>query len=49
MNIFLVRISLRLVKEDEVGRAYSRNGDEECVLNIGRKARRKETTGKTKA
>jgi hypothetical protein len=38
------------VKEDEVGRALSTNGgEEECTKLIGMKARRKETTGKTKA
>jgi hypothetical protein len=34
--------------EDEMGRAYSMNeGEEECIYNIGGKARRKETTRKT--
>ena len=33
-----------------MGRAYSTNEeDEECIYDIGRKARRKETTGMTKA
>jgi hypothetical protein len=37
------------VKEDEIGRACSTNGGEEkCIEDIGEKARRKETTGKTK-
>jgi hypothetical protein len=37
------------VKEDEMGRACSTNGgEEECIKDIGGKARRKETTGKTK-
>jgi hypothetical protein len=37
------------VKEDEMGRASSTNGGEkECIQDIGGKARRKETTGKTK-
>jgi hypothetical protein len=37
------------VKEDEMGRACSDNGgEEECIEDIGGKARRKETTGKTK-
>jgi hypothetical protein len=36
------------VKEDEVGRAYSTNGgEEECIKDIGGKARRKDTTIKT--
>jgi hypothetical protein len=36
-------------KEDEMGRACSTNGrDEECIQDIGVKARRKETTRKTK-
>jgi hypothetical protein len=38
------------VKEDEVDMACSTNeGEEECKYGIGGKARRKETTGKTKA
>jgi hypothetical protein len=37
------------LKEDEMGRACSTNGgEEECIEGIGGKARRKETTGKTK-
>jgi hypothetical protein len=41
--------SLIEVKEDEIGRACSTNGgDEECISDIGGKARRKETTSKTK-
>jgi hypothetical protein len=33
-----------------VGRAYRTNGgEEECIYDIGGNARRKETTGKTKA
>jgi hypothetical protein len=37
------------VKEDEMGRGCSRNGgEEECMQDIDGKARRKETTGKTK-
>jgi hypothetical protein len=33
----------------EMGRAYNTNrGQEECIYDIGVKARRKETTGKTK-
>jgi hypothetical protein len=37
------------VKEDEVGRSCSTNGgDEECVQDIGGKARMKETTRKNK-
>jgi hypothetical protein len=37
------------VKEDEMGKACSTNGgDEECIQDVGGKARRKETTGKTK-
>jgi hypothetical protein len=32
-----------------MGRAYSTNeGEEECIYDIAGKARRKETTGKTK-
>jgi hypothetical protein len=39
----------RRIKEDEMGRACSTNeGDEECIYAIGGKARRKETTRKTK-
>jgi hypothetical protein len=35
-------------KEDEMGRACSMNwGEEECMYDIGRKARRKGTTRKT--
>jgi hypothetical protein len=38
------------VKEDEMGRACSPNrGEEERMYDIGGKARRKGTTGKTKA
>jgi hypothetical protein len=41
---------LVVVKEDKVDRACSTNGgEEEGIKNIGGKARRKETTGKTKA
>jgi hypothetical protein len=37
------------VKEDEMGRACSTNGEEEeCIYDIGGKARRYETTRKTK-
>jgi hypothetical protein len=36
------------VKEDTMGRACSTNGDEECIWDIGDKARRKETTRNTK-
>jgi hypothetical protein len=37
------------VKEDEMGRACSTNGgEEECIYDTGVKARRKDTTGKTK-
>jgi hypothetical protein len=37
------------VKDDEMGRACSTNGgDEECIQDIGGKARRKETTRKTR-
>jgi hypothetical protein len=37
------------VKNDEMGVACSRNGgQEECIQDIGGKARRRETTGKTK-
>jgi hypothetical protein len=37
------------VKEDEMGRACGTNGgDKELDKDIGGKARRKETTGKTK-
>jgi hypothetical protein len=37
------------MKEDEIGRACSTNGGEaEFIYDIGRNARRKETTGKTK-
>jgi hypothetical protein len=36
-------------QEDEMGRACSTNeGEKECMYDIGRKSRRKETTGKTK-
>jgi hypothetical protein len=31
-----------------MGRACSTNGGDECILDIGGKARRKETTRKTK-
>jgi hypothetical protein len=35
--------------EDDMSRAYNTNGgDEECVQDISGKARRKETTRKTK-
>jgi hypothetical protein len=38
------------VKEDDMDRACSTNGgEEECKYDIGGKARRKETTRKTKA
>jgi hypothetical protein len=36
------------VKEDVMDRACSTNGEEECIYDIGGKARRKETTRKTK-
>jgi hypothetical protein len=37
------------VKKDEMGGACSTNrGEEECIYDIGGKARRKETTVKTK-
>jgi hypothetical protein len=36
-----------LVYADEMGRACSRNGAEECIQNIGGKTRRKETNRKT--
>jgi hypothetical protein len=37
-----------LVKEDEIGSAYSMHqGEEECIQGFGGKARRKETTMKT--
>jgi hypothetical protein len=37
------------VKEDEMGRIRSTNwGEEDCIEDIGRKVRRKETTRKTK-
>jgi hypothetical protein len=37
------------VKVDEMGRACSTNrSEEECIYDIGGKARRKKTTGKTK-
>jgi hypothetical protein len=37
-----------MIKDDEMGRACSTNGgEEECIQDIG-KARRKETTRKTK-
>jgi hypothetical protein len=37
------------VKEDEMGRACSTNGEvEECIYDIGGKVIRKETTRKTK-
>jgi hypothetical protein len=31
-----------------MGRACNTNGEEECIKDIGGKARRKENTGKTK-
>jgi hypothetical protein len=37
-----------VVKEDEMGRACSTMGKEECIWDIGGKARRKETTEKAK-
>jgi hypothetical protein len=38
-----------LIKKDEMGGACSTNGgEEECIEDIVGKARRKETTGKTK-
>jgi hypothetical protein len=37
------------VTEDDIGKACSKNvGEEECIQDIGGKARRKETTRKTK-
>jgi hypothetical protein len=36
------------VKEDEMGREYSKNGEEECIEDIGGKARRKESSKKIK-
>jgi hypothetical protein len=37
------------IKGNELGRAYSTDGgEEECIYDIGAKARRKETTRKTK-
>jgi hypothetical protein len=40
---------MTLVNEDEMGRACSMTGGvEEYIYGIGGKARRKETTGKTK-
>jgi hypothetical protein len=42
-------MGLILVKEYEMGRECSTNGGEEdCILDIGGKARRKWTTRKTK-
>jgi hypothetical protein len=36
------------VKEDEIGSTYSTNGgEEECLEDIGERARRKETTRET--
>jgi hypothetical protein len=46
--LILIR-GVREVKKDERGGACSTNGGEkECIQDIGGKARRKETTGKTK-
>jgi hypothetical protein len=43
------QIMPRLQCENEMGRTWGTNGgEEECILDIGGKARRKETTGKTK-
>jgi hypothetical protein len=40
---------IKMAKEDEMGRACSKNGgEEECIQGIGGKARRKETTRKMK-
>jgi hypothetical protein len=45
-----IRLKTDQVKEDEMGGACSTNGgDEECIQDIGRKARRKETIRKTKS
>jgi hypothetical protein len=44
-----IACTLLHVKEDEMGRTCSTNGgEEECIYDIGGKARRKETTWKTK-
>jgi hypothetical protein len=41
-------IIIRMIKEDETGKACSTHGGkEECILGFGGKARRKETTRKT--
>jgi hypothetical protein len=38
-----------VIKKDEMGRECSTNRrEEECIYDIGKKARRKETTRKTK-
>jgi hypothetical protein len=36
------------VKEDEMGRICRMNDDEECIQETGGRARREDTTGKTK-
>jgi hypothetical protein len=49
-NLYLSPDIIRQVKEDEVGRACGTHGREEKIVQgFGGKARRKETTGKTKA
>jgi hypothetical protein len=47
--IMTIFITCNQAREDEMGRACITNGGEEvCIKDIGGKARRKETTRKTK-
>jgi hypothetical protein len=50
-NLYSSPSTIRMTKskKDEMGRASTTNGGEKkCIEDIGGKARRKETTGKTK-
>jgi hypothetical protein len=46
---YFTKLYQHYLQKDEMGGACSTNGgEEECIQDIGGKARRKETTGKTK-
>jgi hypothetical protein len=48
--LFAIHYYYDQIKEDEMGRAHSTHaGDNECVHNLGYKARMEETTCKIKA
>jgi hypothetical protein len=49
MKNFITSASIiRMIKDDEMFRSCSTNGEEECIQVIDGKARRKETTRMTK-